>query len=105
LSAPDDGTNFAEPWQAQVYALVQVLTERRLFSAGEWSKALGDALRKRPDDDGTFYYDSYLAALETLVIAKGAALPLHLTTLKEEWRHAYETTRHGKPVQLARNNT
>jgi nitrile hydratase accessory protein len=100
LSAPDDEQNFAEPWQAQAYALVQALIESGLFSTSEWSEALGANLRKRPDDDGAFYYDAWLATLETLVIAKGAALPGDLANVKEAWRHAYETTPHGQPVEL-----
>jgi nitrile hydratase accessory protein len=102
LSAHDEPLNFAEPWQAQAYALVQTLIEKGLFSAGEWSDALGANLRKRPDDDGAFYYDAWLATLEELVVANTTVLPGDLAALKQEWRQAYETTPHGKPVDLAR---
>ena len=102
MSASDEEHIFAEPWQAHAYALVQALTAKGLFSTGEWSDALSKSLRQRPNDDGTFYYDAWLAALEGLVIAKGAAPAADLATLKEEWRHAYETTPHGTPVELVR---
>jgi nitrile hydratase accessory protein len=100
LSAPDEHLTFAEPWQAQAYALMHALKERGVFSTNEWSEALGENLRKRPGDDGAFYYEAFLETLEALVVRKGAARPDDLAALKEEWRHAYETTPHGKPVEL-----
>ena len=102
MSAPDEEQNFAEPWQASAYALMHVLKEGGVFSSSEWSEALGENLRNRPGDDGAFYHEAFLETLETLVVRKGAALPGDLADVKEEWRHAYETTPHGKPVELVR---
>jgi nitrile hydratase accessory protein len=96
---------FAEPWQAELLAIVHALTKQGLFSAAEWADALGHALRHavahgEPDTDDT-YYRAVLAALEELTAARspetGAALPGRA----EEWRRAYENTPHGKPVELA----
>jgi nitrile hydratase accessory protein len=100
LSTPDEEQNFAETWQAHAYALMHVLKERGVFSSGEWSDALGETLRKGPGEDGAFYYEAFLETLETLVVRKGVALPRDLATLREAWRHAYETTPHGKSVEL-----
>ncbi len=99
MSAPE-GPNFAEVWQAQAFALVQTLTEARVFSASEWSDALGKTLRKWPDDDGSHYYEAYVEALEALVIGKGAAQACELGDVREAWRRAYENTPHGKSVEL-----
>ncbi len=99
MSAPD---GFVEPWQAQAYAMAHALSDAGLFTWDEWTHALGEQLRKRPDDDGTHYYDAFLATLELLVIAKGAANKSDLAALKDAWAHAYETTPHGKPVDLGR---
>jgi nitrile hydratase accessory protein len=99
LSAPDE-PNFAEPWQAQAFALVQTLTEAGVFSTSEWSDMLGETLRHRPDDDGRHYYEAYVEALEALVVGKGAAQACELGDVREAWRRAYETTPHGEPVEL-----
>lgn len=91
---------FAEPWQAQAYALAYELNRAGLFTWAEWSQTLGARLKARPHDDGGEYYVAWLEALETLVIEKGAASAATLHGLKEAWRSAYESTPHGKPVEL-----
>lgn len=37
---------FNEPWQAEAYALVQVLIETGRISSSQWAKAFGAALRE-----------------------------------------------------------
>src|SRR5881296_4434005 len=70
-----DGPVFAEPWQAQAFALAVKLSEQGHFTWKEWSAALADELRAAADrgepDDGSHYYDHWLAALERLVQSKG----------------------------------
>ena len=65
---------FAEPWQAQVFALAVKLSELGHFTSGEWAAMLAeelnaDAARGEPDN-GSRYYHCWLAALENLVVAK-----------------------------------
>ncbi|MEO8812829.1 MAG: hypothetical protein ABI376_07965, partial [Caulobacteraceae bacterium] len=50
---------------------------------------------------GSAYYDHWLAALETLVTARGLATPAELAARKVAWTHAYEHTPHGRPVRLS----
>ena len=68
---------FAEPWQAQAFALAVKLSEQGYFTWKEWTAALGDELNaatsRGEPDDGSHYYDHWLAALEHLVTAKGLA--------------------------------
>ena len=52
-------------------------------------------------DDGTRYYEHWLAALERLVTAKGLTDPAALQHRKHAWADAYRHTPHGKPVELA----
>jgi nitrile hydratase accessory protein len=99
LAAPQE-VAFAEAWQAQAYAIAFELHRADLFPWDEWTKTLGACLRKRPHDDGSEYYAAWLEAVETLVIEKGAVAKRDLAALKEAWRNAYETTPHGKPVEL-----
>src|SRR6185437_15085837 len=61
------GPVFAEPWQAQAFALAVELSAAGVFSWPEWAAALGAELASDPDDDGGRYYDHWVAALERLV--------------------------------------
>jgi len=102
-----DGPVFAEPWQAQAFAMAVRLSEEGCFTWQEWAQALGAQLRSAVDrgepDDGTHYYEHWLAALETLVAAKGLSDPAALRMRKEAWAEAYRTTPHGEPVTLMGN--
>lgn len=96
---------FAEPWQAQAFALAVKLSEQGHFTWKEWANALAEELkaattRGEPDEDGSRYYHHWLAALERLVTEKGLADPAALTARKEAWADAYRHTPHGKPVAL-----
>ena len=95
-----DGPVFAEPWQAQAFALAVRLSEQGYFTWSEWAATLAEEL-KGAADDGSHYYDHWLAALESLVAAKGLADPSALEARKEAWAEAYRRTPHGKPVELS----
>ena len=96
---------FAEPWEAQAFALAVKLSEQGHFTWKEWASALADELKAAADrgepDDGSHYYHYWLAALERLVTAKGLTDPTELETRKEAWADAYRHTPHGQPVELA----
>ena len=101
-----DGPVFAEPWQAQAFALAVRLSEQGYFTWKEWASALADELgaaaaRGEPDD-GSRYYEHWLTALERLVVEKRLADSGALVARKEAWADAYRHTPHGKPVELRR---
>jgi len=95
---------FAEPWQAQAFALAVRLSEAGHFTWREWTAALGAQLQAAADrgepDDGSRYYEHWLAALEQLVTSKGLTDTQALATRKDEWAEAYRETPHGRPVEL-----
>jgi nitrile hydratase accessory protein len=99
------GPVFAEPWQAQAFALAVKLSEQEHFTWTEWAAALGAELKAATDhgepDDGSHYYHHWLAALERLVTAKGLINRAALDTRKEAWAEAYRHTPHGQPVELS----
>ena len=103
LSRDAEESVFAEPWQAQAFALAVKLSEQGHFTCKEWAAALADELKAtshgEPDDDPR-YYHHWLAALEHLLTAKGLADPEALLARKEAWAEAYRRTPHGKPVEL-----
>jgi nitrile hydratase accessory protein len=95
---------FAEPWQAQAFALAVKLSEQGHFTWKEWAAALADRLNASASpgepDDGSHYYEHWLAALEHLVTEKGLADSAALIARKEAWADAYRSTPHGMPVKL-----
>jgi nitrile hydratase accessory protein len=98
------GPVFTEPWQAQAFALAVKLSEQGHFTWKEWAAALADELKAADDrgepDDGTHYYEHWLAALERLVVDKGLTDREAMSKRKEAWTEAYLHTPHGKPVEL-----
>src|SRR5687768_1112842 len=104
LPRDDGGPAFAEPWQAQAFALAVKLSAQGHFTWKEWAAALADELQgaatRGEPDDGSRYYEHWLAALERLVIAKGLADSNALLTRKDAWAAAYRNTPHGQPVEL-----
>ena len=104
LPRDEDGPVFAEPWQAQAFALAVKLSEEGHFTWKEWAAALADELKAAADrgepDDGSQYYFHWVAALERLVSEKGLADGPELGDRKEAWADAYRRTPHGQPVSL-----
>ncbi len=81
------------------------LHEAGLFAWPEWTEALSREIAAPPPssdhDPDDLYYRRWLAALETLLVEKGAA---SLDTLRERraaWARAAEATPHGRPILLA----
>lgn len=104
LPRDEAGPVFAEPWQAQAFALAVRLSEQGSFTWKEWASALAEELKPAADrgepDDGSQYYEHWLATLERLVTAKGLSDLEAMRVRKEAWADAYRHTPHGKPVEL-----
>jgi nitrile hydratase accessory protein len=104
LPRDDGGPVFAEPWQAQAFALAVKLSEQGYFTWKEWAAELAAELKAAEDrgepDDGTRYYEHWLATLERLAARKGLTNFPEMSARKEAWADAYRHTPHGKPVVL-----
>ena len=100
----EEGPVFAEPWQAQAFAMAVRLSEQGHFTWKEWAAALAGELKAAEDrgepDDGSHYYEHWLATLERLVTAKALSNPTEMLARKKAWAEAYRHTPHGKPVAL-----
>jgi nitrile hydratase accessory protein len=104
LPRDDGGPVFAEPWQAQAFAMAVRLSAQGHFTWKEWAATLADELKAAAErgepDDGSHYYEHWLAALERLVVGKALSNPRELDARKEAWADAYRHTPHGRPVVL-----
>ena len=107
LPRDDAGPVFKAPWEAQAFAMTVSLHARGVFTWREWADALAAELaaaataRGEPDD-GTRYYEHWLAALEKLVARKKLIPSEELERRVDEWDAAARSTPHGKPIELPR---
>ena len=104
LPRDEDGPVFAEPWQAHAFAMVHELVGAGVFSWSQWAAVLGQQFKQAEaagnPDDGSNYYQHWVAALEGLLNEREITDALQLTQRKEDWAAAYRRTPHGKPVLL-----
>jgi nitrile hydratase accessory protein len=104
LPRDERGPVFRRPWEAQAFAMTLALYERGLFTWPEWAKALSlriSAAQAEGDADlGDTYYTHWLAALETLIAAKGVTSPAELLVYQSAWHRAADRTPHGQPIEL-----
>lgn len=96
-----DAPVFAEPWQAEAFALTVALHEKGVFSWSEWAEVLSSEVKKPgAARDGSDYYEHWLAALETLLASKGAAAKPEVDAFAAAWQRAAHATPHGEPILL-----
>ena len=111
MSAPEprlppgaDEPVFAEPWQAQAFAMAVHLHARGAFEWAEWAQALSGAIRRAlaagDADLGDTYYFHWLDALEQLVRQKGLGTESTLAGLRGAWAEAAARTPHGRPIEI-----
>jgi nitrile hydratase accessory protein len=100
LPCDAEGPVFAEPWQAQTFALAVQLNVDGAFTWTEWAQALSRELAGDPTDDGSRYYQHWVAALERLIAERGLTSPDEMAGRKAAWAEAYRHTPHGLPVEL-----
>lgn len=98
------GPVFRAPWEAHAFAMALALHEKGLFVWSEWSAMLGEEIKKAQaagdPDTGETYYRHWLATLEHMVAAKGAASAQALAHHFQAWERAMHRTPHGKPIEL-----
>ncbi len=100
------GPVFRAPWEAQAFGITLALFERGCFTWREWTQRLAAqiaAARLRgEDDDGSRYYEHWLAALEQLAADKGLATRHEMAERRTAWDAAARATPHGRPIVLPR---
>lgn len=95
---------FAEPRQAQAFAITISLFDQGLFTWREWTETQSGKLSERApfgnDKGGSFYFEDWPAALETPVGDRTAIQIDMLADLKNRWEHAYRSIPHGEKVSI-----
>ena len=90
------GHRFSEAWHLQTLAMAQALIKEGRIDAADWARALGAALKARPQKTEEDYF---LAALDALEAVTPIA-PADVADRKAAWEDAYRHTPHGSPVNL-----
>lgn len=102
--ADDEGQVFAEPWQAQAFAMTVELHAQGRFTWPEWvevfSAEIAAAKASGDPDLGDTYYDHWLAALEKIVATKHLMSDEERLQRKDAWAKAAAETPHGTPIVL-----
>lgn len=100
LPRDDDGPVFAEPWQAQAFAMAVRLHEQGHFTWPDWAAELSRQIAAAGPADATEYYEHWLVTLEVLVAGRELATADELVERREAWRRAASATPHGQPIEL-----
>lgn len=95
--APAPEAPFAEPWQAQAFAMAVALNEAGLFAWTEWAEAFG---RRRAAGRAGDYWEDWLATLEEMAERRGGVPTARIAATAEAWRRAAAATPHGMPITL-----
>ena len=69
---------FSAPWHCEVFALTISLHEKKVFDWEQWTSGLANKLKERPvnmEDDLDHYYNSWLEAIEELILSKKMTYP------------------------------
>ena len=100
--SPEGAPVFPEPWAAEAFAMTVHLHEKGLFSWSEWAESLSRQLHQPGRaDDGSDYFDCWVAALSELLVSRGVADAAAILDLQQSWQRAAEATPHGRPIELA----
>jgi len=77
------------------------LHEKGVFTWNEWAEALSVEVHKPGRaEDGSDYFDCWVAALSGLLVAKGVADADTILALQQSWQRAAEATPHGQRILL-----
>ena len=88
---------FAEPWEAQAFAMAVHLHAQGAFTWAEWAECLSAEIHGGAERG---YYGHWLAALERIAAAKGLTDAGALAHRKAAWLEAAARTPHGQPIRL-----
>src|SRR5215475_11714616 len=104
LQRKDGDPTFDEAWQAQSLPIADTLVDAGVVTATRGAEALGSELksaaRAGAADDADTYYLAVLGAVEKLLSQIEIIGREELDARVDEWRQAYLSTPHGKPVEL-----
>ncbi|MFN6133126.1 MAG: nitrile hydratase accessory protein [Synechococcaceae cyanobacterium] len=100
---------FQNSWEAEAYAIGNILVKEGYLSCREWMEFMSAAIRQAQasgdPDCGDTYYLHWCASLESFCFAKQWITPETYQSLLAEWALAISKTPHGVPLSLENAHT
>lgn len=90
---------FAEPWQAQLFAMTVTLHERGVFTWPQWAQVLGRHVATGASD-GSDYYARWADAFTEMLAERGVVDGEQVARTTAAWHAAAARTPHGRPIEL-----
>ena len=104
LLIDDDGPAFRDSWEAEAFAIGNLLIQQGFMSCKEWVDTFSDEIRKAQQagdpDRGDTYFNHWMNALERICIEKGVTSREALERDKQLWALAVRNTPHGVAIAL-----
>ena len=95
---------FQDSWEAEAYAMGNILVKSGLVSCRQWMDLMADAIQKAQaagdPDTGDTYYHHWCAALESLCFQRGLISPEAYQDLLVLWAQAIANTPHGVSLSI-----
>jgi len=101
MPVDEDGPVFAEPWEAQAFALVVNLHQKGVLDWSKWAQTLGAVIAiNAKTGRNCSYYNLWLDALEQYVSKEHLTTRDELQAERSAWKKAALATPHGEPIAL-----
>lgn len=95
---------FRDSWEAEAYAMGNILVREGLVSRGQWMNQMADAIQKAQAagdaDHGDTYYSHWCTALESVCFDLGLISPGDYGQLLDVWGQAIANTPHGVALSI-----
>jgi hypothetical protein len=104
LSRPKGEAPFKDSWEAEAYALGNLLVKLNHVTAKEWmdlmAESIQEAQRFGDPDSGETYYNHWCRSLEKFCFKAGLSQPSQHREILELWKRAISNTPHGVPLVI-----
>jgi nitrile hydratase accessory protein len=95
---------FQDSWEAEAYAIGNILVKQGIVTCSGWMDLMGSAIRKAQaqgdPDTGETYYNHWCSALESLCFQQSLIEPDKYQDLLRLWGQAIANTPHGVALSL-----
>ncbi|MEB3318314.1 MAG: hypothetical protein VKO39_09285 [Cyanobacteriota bacterium] len=104
LLRPKGEAPFQDSWEAEAYALGNLLVKLNHVTAKEWMDLLADSIQEAQrfgdPDTGETYYHHWCRSLEKFCFQAGLSSPSQYREILGLWSQAIKNTPHGVPLTL-----
>ena len=104
LLRENEGNPFRDSWEAEAFAMGNLLIKSGFMTAGEWIDIFSEEIKRAQalgdEDRGDTYYNHWMNALERIMIERGIVDAETLEQQQQLWELAISKTPHGVALEL-----